>query len=124
MRLLGSLYTIISESKEENAHSYNLRLNSGHFIYKAHFPGEPITPGVCILQIAVELLSCAVQQPLQISTVKNVKFLKIISPTENPDITYTLQKINSEQDGVKCQLSVTHADDVFAKLSIICSRQT
>lgn len=123
MRLYDSLYTILSESAAENAHSFDLRLDPEHFIYKAHFPGEPITPGVCILQIAVELLSRAMQQPLQISTVKNVKFLRIISPMENPCITYSLQKISSEQGSVKCQVSVVHADEVFAKLSIICRMQ-
>ena len=80
MKLLNSLYRIVSESVTESGRDYNIVLDAEHFIYKAHFPGEPITPGVCIMQIAVELLSLHCGQNLVIETVKNIKFLKIISP--------------------------------------------
>ena len=56
MKLRDSLYTIVSEFKGDGRHDFNIKLDPEHFIYKAHFPGEPITPGVCIMQIAKELL--------------------------------------------------------------------
>ena len=66
MKLLNSLYSIVSESVTESGRDYNIVLDAEHFIYKAHFPGEPITPGVCIMQIAVELLSLHCGKPLAI----------------------------------------------------------
>ena len=47
--------------------SFRLRLNPEHFIYQAHFPGEPVTPGVCILQIGKELLAELLQESLEIT---------------------------------------------------------
>lgn len=122
MRLHNSLYTIISDELNESGHGYTLQLDQEHFIYKAHFPGEPITPGVCIMQIAKELLEMHMDMPLDIKCVKNVKFLKIIVPTESPVITYKLLKITQEADEVKVSVTVSNENDTFAKLSIICRK--
>ena len=92
------------------------------FIYKAHFPGEPITPGVCIMQIAKELLEEAVSQQLTLSCVKNIKFLRIISPSEITVLDYSLTKIVTEGDTVKVQVNVLSGEDVYAKLSLVCQK--
>lgn len=120
MKLLNSLFTVMSDVRHEGGHDFNIKLDPEHFIYKAHFPGEPITPGVCILQISLELLSCSVGAPLEVDTVKNVKFLRVISPLETTQITYRFSKVTCEEDAVKAQVSVCYGEDVFAKLSLIC----
>lgn len=120
MKLRDSLYTIVSESKGEGWHDFNIKLDPEHFIYKAHFPGEPITPGVCIMQIAKELLEEAVSEDLVLSCVKNIKFLRIISPNEVTDVCYSLAKISREDDQIKVQLTVTAGEEAYAKLSLIC----
>jgi len=56
MKLRDSLYYINNKVTEGTAVRYDVQLDASHFIYQAHFPGEPITPGVCIIQIAKELL--------------------------------------------------------------------
>ena len=55
MILKNSLYTIADKRMEGSGIFYQILLDKNHFIYKAHFPNEPITPGVCIIQIAKEL---------------------------------------------------------------------
>lgn len=120
MKLRDSLYTIVSESKGEGRHDFNIKLDPEHFIYKAHFPGEPITPGVCIMQIAKELLEEAVSESLTLSCVKNIKFLRIISPDDVTDICYSLAKIAREDGQVKVQVTVTAGEETYAKLSLIC----
>lgn len=120
MKLLNSLYTIVSDAKSEGKHDFLISLDKSHFIYQAHFPGEPITPGVCIMQIAKELLEVSTDLKLNLTSVKNIKFLRIISPAEITDITYSLGKIVREEDCVKVQVTVVDGDDVYAKLSLVC----
>ncbi|MBR5808175.1 MAG: hydroxymyristoyl-ACP dehydratase [Alistipes sp.] len=122
MKLLDSLYTIVSEDVAEGRHSYTIELDPEHFIYKAHFPGEPITPGVCIMQIAHELLEKLCDCQLNIECVKSVKFLRVISPNENTTINYIFQKVTIDEGGVKCQVEVATEEVTFAKLSIVCSK--
>ena len=99
--------------------SYELELNPSCFIYQAHFPGEPITPGVCIMQMGKEVLEDALGKPLQVAAVKNIKFLSIISPKETTRITYLLKKVEVSEGGqsVKAQLVVMAGDEAKAKIS-------
>ncbi|MBQ6613186.1 MAG: hydroxymyristoyl-ACP dehydratase [Alistipes sp.] len=120
MKLLDSLYSVTNEVVTDVDHSYTIKLNAEHFIYAAHFPGEPITPGVCIMQIAHELLELHLGKQLDIDIVKNVKFLRIITPTETPVVCYTLQKVSVEERLVKAQVNVSYEGDSYAKLSLVC----
>ena len=60
MRLNGDFYRIESrlEDRTLGQSGFKVILNPDHLIYKAHFPGQPVTPGVCILQIIQELNFC------------------------------------------------------------------
>ena len=124
MKLQNDLYTIISEMHTKDLHDYTILFNDKHFIYKAHFPDKPITPGVCIMQIAFELVQYTLDKKLMLSAVKNVKFLEIISPDKQREVHFTINKINETSDSIaegtfKAQISVTSADSVYAKLSLI-----
>ena len=72
MRLNGDFYRIESrlEDRTLGQSGFNVILNPDHLIYKAHFPGQPVTPGVCILQMIRELLSVEMDIPLFIKKIK------------------------------------------------------
>lgn len=120
MKFLNSLYTIASECSLDSGYEYTIRLNSGHFIYAAHFPGEPITPGVCILQISAELLSRLVGGRLEVVCIKNVKFLQILTPEGDREVTVRISNPIYEDDTVKSQISVITAENTISKISMIC----
>ena len=105
--------------------SFRLRLNPEHFIYQAHFPGEPVTPGVCILQIGKELLAELLQESLEITHIKNVKFLSVISPLKEKEISYIFKKIETSEDSqeVKAQIIVASDEETKAKISFTCSKK-
>ena len=121
MILKNSLYTIADKRMEGSGIFYQILLDKNHFIYKAHFPNEPITPGVCIIQIAKELLEDYLHEEYEISHVKNIKFLSVLSPLSTPSVAYTFDKITVLPDSNECktQIQVQQDDVLFAKLSII-----
>lgn len=125
MKLINSLYKIVSKDVVESSLRYDILLDANHFIYQAHFPEEPITPGVCIIQIAKELLEDHLNQRLNIQTIKNVKFLNVISPVERPQISYVFEKITVDDTAKTCQaqVQVLSDDTPMAKLSFICIQQ-
>ena len=120
MLLRDSLYFVDSVTEADGGYDYAIHLDPGHFIYKAHFPGNPITPGVCILQMATELLSLAVGKPLEIHSVKNVKFLQILVPGEAQDIVFRLRGVTLADDAVKAQIQATAGETLIAKISTVC----
>lgn len=120
MLLRNSLYSVISANETEDGYEYVIHVDPEHPIYKAHFPGNPITPGVCILQMALEMLSLSVDRKLEIQSVKNVKFLKILVPRSGLDVGYAVRGIVLDEDNVKAQITVSDGEDLVAKISMTC----
>lgn len=117
MKLLDNLYHITDRTDS----SFTVSLNPEHFIYKAHFPGEPITPGVVILQISIELMELMLGRSVQLSVARNVKFLQVINPLETPAATFSFPKMEVEGNEAEAQIIVTAGDEIYAKLSIVCN---
>lgn len=121
MKLTNNLYTITDRQHENLQSVYHVELNKECFIYKAHFPGQPITPGVCIVQMAKELLEESLQKPLDIVAVKNVKFLSVISPNSTPQLTVVLSPKNPSDDGkIACSAVIKAGETVMTKISFTC----
>lgn len=125
MKLNNNLYNIISRNLSDSPISYVIQLDANHFIYKAHFPGEPITPGVCVLQIAKELLEDYLGKELNIQSVKNVKFLGVISPVEISHIKYVFEKVinDTNKNVINVQSLVLSDKNVLTKLSFTCIKK-
>lgn len=117
--LKNNLYRIAAENKDEK--SYRLELIPDCMIYRAHFPEQPITPGVCIIQIASELLTDLYSLTFELSSVSNAKYLAVINPQDTPELTYTFKKIvfDDEKQSVKVSVIVCNNDTVFTKLSLV-----
>ena len=111
MKLINSLYKVVAKNVSASSLRYDIQLDANHFIYQAHFPGEPITPGVCIIQIAKELLEEHLNQKLSIQKIKNVKFLNVISPVETPQISYVFEKITIDDTAKTCQVQMVVLSD-------------
>ena len=76
--LEGVLYTVVS--KEEN--SATVRLLPESPIYKAHFPEYPITPGVTLLQISLELMG------KKLVGAKEIKFVAPVLPGDGIEVRF------------------------------------
>lgn len=119
MVLQDNLYTILSQQQEDGHHVFHLRLHPEWPIYKAHFPGHPITPGVCTVQTVQELLQSLLHRRLTLVQAKNVKYLAIISPEETTELTVTFSLIEEQPDGsLKLQAQVASGETLCTKLSL------
>lgn len=127
MKLKNNLYKIISKEEVNSIFNYTVELNPSCVIYQAHFPGEPITPGVCIVQIGKEVIEdllleqSSASRRLEIIKAKNIKFLSVISPNETPILTYQVRKLVFSDDKmtVETQIVVNSDDKSMAKISLV-----
>lgn len=129
MRLNGDLFRIESrlEGLPQGQSGFNVILNPDNLVYKAHFPGQPVTPGVCILQMIQELLSEQFGMPLYIKNIKNAKFINLISPLSDGRISVLFNSIAEDEGGIKAQGVVTRPDnaaDVFLKFSVFLVKES
>lgn len=120
MVLKNDLYNIKGMSEADETVSFNVGFNPSCFIYKAHFPGNPITPGVCIVQTAKELLEEMTGRQLEIAEAKDVKFLNILSPSANDAVDFAFTDVTSDSNSVKAKVEVKSGDEVFTTVSFVC----
>lgn len=120
MTLKNKLYTIADTEHESETTRFSLNLNATHEIYEAHFPGEPVTPGVCLVQMAGELLEECLRRKLQLKKAVNVKFLSPVSPAATPSVRITVSPTPADAEGlIRSSVRVEHGDRVMAKMSLI-----
>ena len=119
MKLLNDFFHIEKCEIVGKTIVYTIILNSDHAIYKAHFPKNPVTPGVCLVQIASECLEQKVGRKLYIKDVKNIKFLTILSPLEINRVDIIFTKIIEGETECTAQTVISAEDVQYAKLSIV-----
>lgn len=123
MKLNTTLYRLLSLERSTDSVTARLRLLPDSIIYQAHFPGKPITPGVCITQMAVEIMEEALGKSLMMKKAKNVKFLAVITPDETVEVEYAISKIRQEGSSVEFLCVVKNENKLFAKLSLVCEEK-
>ncbi|PTT73266.1 MULTISPECIES: 3-hydroxyacyl-ACP dehydratase [unclassified Chryseobacterium] len=116
--ILTDFYTLQSYEKTENgSFTAQISLNKDHDIFKGHFPGNPVTPGVCMMQIVKELAEEFTGSSLFLKTALNVKFMAIINPFETPDLKIQLDITENEGD-VKVKNTTSFGETIALKMSV------
>jgi 3-hydroxyacyl-[acyl-carrier-protein] dehydratase len=110
--LIPGLYTTEQPSCTDASCWVIVRYNYFHPLYKGHFPGQPITPGVCLIQTATELLERALGASLRLSGARQVKFLQMHTP-EKP-LKFELSW--SETSPVRGRIAIFQDQQCIAKI--------
>ena len=142
---MNDFFKIVSIDVENDTIRCKVQLNSEHEIYRVHFPGNPVTPGVCLVQMAEEILvatrECATREgqapcasqashtgdspcvsgdspcvSLSLRNVPNIKFKRLVSPQEEPTFVFT--KIHIEDGQLSTSVSVEDDGVQFVKMSL------
>jgi len=112
--LAGNFYKIVQEQSTTGNRTVTIELNAGHAIFGGHFPGQPVVPGVCMMQIIQELLEGALGKKAVLQKAANMKFLNMIDPVQQPLADVALQYAE-EGDQVKVTATIKRDDKVFLK---------
>lgn len=119
MILKDSLYRI--KNVDTTTMTCVIGLIADSVIYKAHFPGHPVTPGVCIVAVASELLADMLACDVELVSVSNAKFLAVIDPCSCGDVTYSFRKVSEDPDSgtVKVSVDVRGSGVLYSRLSLV-----
>jgi 3-hydroxyacyl-[acyl-carrier-protein] dehydratase len=82
--LLNNLYSIQSLAESENQIEAAIILRPDHAIFSGHFPGQPVLPGVCMMEMVAEVMGDYLKTSFRISGGPLIKFLRMIDPRMNP----------------------------------------
>ena len=115
----NKFYFVESSVRGDGSASYLIRLNADHGIFRAHFPGDPVTPGVCILQMGLELLSDAVGEKVELSRAKTVKFLHILRPDDGL-VEVRISRMEKDGGALTASIDFLRKDLQLAKMTLVC----
>src|ERR1700681_1606274 len=89
--LLGNFFTIQSIQASGEAINARLEINPFHPIFDGHFPGIPVVPGVCMLQMVKEIIESVIGRTTRLVKSDQAKFLSVIDPRINTIIQAELK---------------------------------
>jgi 3-hydroxyacyl-[acyl-carrier-protein] dehydratase len=96
MLLETDFFTISNLTDSGADANAELIINADHKIFDGHFPGQPVVPGVCMMQMLKEVLEQVTGKKTNLVKAHEMKFLAILNPTQNNIISATLKYTETE----------------------------
>lgn len=115
--MLTDFYSIETIEKEGGDYICKIRLNPAHDIYRGHFPGMPVVPGVCMLRIIKECVSAVLGMPVRFQMITSCKFLSVVNPVEQE--VFTLVFSVKDSNGLQAVASAGEKTVLKLKAAII-----
>jgi len=114
--LLNDFFKYKVISKEEESWICEIEVNAEHDIYKGHFPGLPVTPGVCQVQIVQEVLSDVLNTKYSLKNARDIKFLNFIDPQKTPKLNLELTVKQKDENSLSVSALMVNEGVNFLKM--------
>lgn len=93
-----------------------LVLNASHKIFEGHFPGQPVVPGVCMMQMVKEILEQAIGEKTKLIQASEMKFLAVINPQETNMIQAFLKYAQDENGTIDVSATLQKGELIYFKI--------
>ena len=114
--LNNDFFHIVSINDQAGSLHAVIRINPQHSIFEGHFPGQPVVPGVCMIQIIKELLATVTGEEPLLKSGDLFKFLSILDPTKNSEVNADIKYEDDETGQLNVQASLYHEQATYLKL--------
>ena len=125
---VAQFFTLESGEKNGNSATYRCRLHPEAPVFKAHFPGFPVLPGVLTLKMVVDAINASQffsTQTLTVQSIGNAKYLAVVNPqeTQEVEISVALKAEKNADEPVVFQFKATvqNGETRFATFSFSCT---
>ncbi|MFA8451512.1 MAG: hypothetical protein ACEPOW_12545 [Bacteroidales bacterium] len=115
MKTLKNFFKIMHIQQTDEGSEVLIKLNPYHELYKGHFPGQAVVPGVCQTYILHHILERLTKRQLILKRAKNFKFLNIILPEKSDTLEVKIKFPTLAADIIKVTASVCAEGEVCFK---------
>ena len=114
--LLKDFYSVIQSNQAAGEFITEIKINKNHRLYKGHFPGRPVTPGVILMQLFKEEVERQFNCSLQLQTATNIKFMAVVDPNQGENFTLH-SNIEKENGFLKLKGIAKHNSCIALKIN-------
>lgn len=125
---VAQFFTLEAGEKNGNSATYRCRLHPEAPVFKAHFPGFPVLPGVLTLKMVVDAINASQffsTQTLTVQSIGNAKYLAVVNPQETQEVEISValkaEKNAYEPAVFQFKATVQNGETRFATFSFSCT---
>lgn len=125
---VAQFFTLESGEKNGNSATYRCHLHPEAPVFKAHFPGFPVLPGVLTLKMVVDAINASQffsTQTLMVQSIGNAKYLAVVNPQETQEVEISValkaEKNADELTVFQFKATVQNGETRFATFSFSCT---
>ncbi len=125
---VAQFFTLEAGEKNGNSATYRCRLHPEAPVFKAHFPGFPVLPGVLTLKMVVDAINASQffsTQTLTVQSIGNAKYLAVVNPQETQEVEISValkaEKNADEPTVFQFKATVQNGETRFATFSFSCT---
>jgi len=111
----NTYFEIKGSSVSDGIHSFDIHIKPDCDVYRGHFPGHPVSPGVCNIGTIRFLAEQVEGHRLQFTSIKQCRLTGMITPETTPELTVTIETSKSET-GCSIHAEIKDSEKSFMEL--------
>jgi len=109
--MLENKYFVVKSCEAiADGYCYHIELNANHPVYEGHFPGSPVSPGVCSIEMIKECVEKIYERQLTLVSISQCRFINVLTPDKGDDISINITS-SLEETNVKVVASIVDTND-------------
>ena len=122
--LIKDYYTIENVLRLENGIvRFEISLKADCQVYEGHFPGEPVSPGVCNIQMIKECAEQVVGKSLLMNNLQQCRLTTLLTPIQHPQVEVTIL-LEEKGDAYKLKATIGKGEEVYLDLKAELTEDT
>ena len=122
--LIKDYYTIENVSKKgDGTTCFYIHLRPDSTIYEGHFPGEPVSPGVCNIQMIKECAEQVAGKSLLLNNLQQCRLTTLVTPILHPQVEVTIL-LEEKGDAYKLKATIGKGEEVYLDLKAELTEDT
>jgi 3-hydroxyacyl-[acyl-carrier-protein] dehydratase len=121
--LTGDFFYIENIVQDNGLIKAGIQLNAEHGIYRGHFPGMPVVPGVCQVQIMKEVMCSFESGSFLLSETKVCKFINMMNPTDVSGLTCEINFEGLPEGDISFSGSLSDLNRTYLKIKGILRKE-
>ena len=122
--LIKDYYTIENVSKKDDGIvRFDISLNADCSVYEGHFPGEPVSPGVCNIQMVKECAEQVAGKSLFLNNLQQCRLTTLVTPLAHPQVEVKIL-LEEKGEAYKLKATIGKNEDVYLDLKAELTEDT